>query len=621
MNAREVAMGWAATLVSASALAQGASSEITPGADIRQHSSGGGFSVSQGGGSASFSMQNGRADGYYAGVGEQSGIRAGDGGFDIAVKGNTDLTGAYIASAAAPERNRLTTGTLSFADMKNSSGYDASSAGISGGGGVGDGGNPYSTHGATTGRNTGGGLPLYVGESHSSEAATRSAISAGSVTIGDEAKQKQDIAMLGRVTADMNGAVQTTPDLRDVLSNQSDLIGAAQAAAETVAKQIGAYADKKRGQALEAAEQERDPTLRESYWQTAREWGEGGAYRVALHVAGSALTGGLTGGGGGAAGGAVGAGLSAKFAPRLEEIAQSIRDAGPTGHVDLDRLLGNVVSNVLAGAVGAAGGGPTGALAGAATDRFNRQLDQSEYDDAKRHAKTVAKELGISAQAAEGRIVAEILRNSDKQTAGASGGKHDWEVRGIVGCQNLNCDGYKSDRNYANHDYNNQHIEPNQASHDLGQSQLGSGLTDAELRHENLTYERVGKIALTSAACVLSGGVACKAAATGLGTSALFSFATDKPLTTAEAIGGLYGGAIGGIYAANLRFWAGEVNSWFEKAVLGVTKVTPAFAGKQTGVSLGNSTGLDGSVDPLLDPGVNPWWGYKNMINQFKGND
>jgi hypothetical protein len=90
----------------------------------------------------------------------------------------------------------------------------------------------------------------------------------------------------------------------------------------------------------------------------------------------------------------------------------------------------------------------------AAGDRFNRQLHQSEYDDAKRHAKTVAKELGISERQAEGRIVAEILRNSDKQTAEASGGKHDYEVRSIVGCQNLNCNGYKNDPQYANHDYN-----------------------------------------------------------------------------------------------------------------------------------------------------------------------
>jgi filamentous hemagglutinin len=146
-----------------------------------------------------------------------------------------------------------------------------------------------------------------------------------------------------------------------------------------------------------------------------------------------------------------------------------------------------------------------------------------------------------------------MLRNSDKQTGDASGGKHDWDVRSIVGCQNLNCNASKNDPNYANHDYNSQFIAPNQGAYDLGQQNLGSGVTDAELRQQNLFYERTGKFALAGAACLLSGGVAGKAAVTGLGTATLFNYASGKPLTTAEAIGSLYGGAIGGIYSARVR--------------------------------------------------------------------
>ncbi|MGG1944216.1 hemagglutinin repeat-containing protein [Trinickia sp. NRRL B-1857] len=356
----------------------------------QQRSVGGGFSVSQGGGSASFSIQNGRASGSYAGVSEQSGIQAGDRGFDITVKGNTDLKGAYIASVAAPEENRLSTGTLSFADVHNSSGYDASSVGVGAGGGVGDGGNDYATHGASTGKNVGGGLPLRVSESHGSQASTRSAISGGRITIGNEARQKQDIALLNRDAMGLNGEVEALPDLQNVLSTQSDLIGAAQASAETVAKQIGAYADARRASALDAAKREADPKLKESHSQEAKNWGEGGAYRVALHLAGGALTGGLTGGGTGAVGGAVGAGLSAKLAPHLKEVARSIREAGPTGNDDVDQLLGNVASNLLAGGAAAVVGGSTGALMGAATDRFNRQLG----DDEKKLAKQLTEKSG-----------------------------------------------------------------------------------------------------------------------------------------------------------------------------------------------------------------------------------
>ncbi|MCX4164125.1 MULTISPECIES: hypothetical protein [Paraburkholderia] len=257
-------------------------------------------------------------------------------------------------------------------------------------------------------------------------------------------------------------------------------------------------------------------------------------------------------------------------------------------------------------------------IRGRQTDLYNRQLHQSEYDKARQHAKAVAKELGISEQDAEGRIVAEMLRNSDKQTAEASGGKHDYEIRSIVGCQNLNCDGYKDDPQYANHDFNSQYVKLNQQAYDFGQQHLGTGRNDAELRQQNLPYERTGKLIIAGAACLVSGPIACKAALSSFGATLGLSYLSGTPLTTAETMGGLYGGALGGIYGQNLAAWSTGSSSFMQTAVLFVSKTGTITAGKQIGTSLGNTTGLGQSVDPMFDPSTNPWWGAKNTWNQIK---
>ncbi|MBM5570404.1 MULTISPECIES: hypothetical protein [Deefgea] len=55
----------------------------------------------------------------YAAVNEQSGLNAGDGGFNITVKGNIDLKGAVATSSADESKNQLTTGGLTAARQLN----------------------------------------------------------------------------------------------------------------------------------------------------------------------------------------------------------------------------------------------------------------------------------------------------------------------------------------------------------------------------------------------------------------------------------------------------------------------------------------------------------------------
>ncbi|WP_152601905.1 hemagglutinin repeat-containing protein [Burkholderia paludis] len=477
-----------------------------------QSSSGGGFSISQGGASASFSQSKGNASSSYAGVNEQAGIHAGDGGFNINVTGNTDLKGGLIASDADASKNSLTTGSLSFSDIQNQSHYDASSSGFSAGATTGDGGMNYSTHGSASGKNAGGAAPMLgQNDSGSDSATTKSGVSAGTVTITDSANQKQDVASLNRDTTNTNGTVAKLPDMQNLLANQSDMMAAASAAGEAVSRRIGDYADEMKRQAEKNGDQ-----------AGVDAWKEGGANRALMQGAGAALVTGVAGGN--AVGGAAGAAIASIASGKLNELSSAIEGSDPTGNANMNQALGNIVANALATGAGGVVGGESGAFSGYNVDRFNRQLHPDEYARAKKDAKIVAEKLGISLQEAEGRIVAEILRNSDEQTAEASGGKHDWEIRSIVGCQNLNCDGYKNDSQYANHDYNSQYIKPNQDAYNAGQKQLGTGLTDAELRNQNIAYERTGKTAIAVTACLVSGGTACKTAASGLATTLGLSF-------------------------------------------------------------------------------------------------
>ena len=352
-----------------------ASVRDTMASAAHQESSGGGFAISQGGGSASFSHTNANANGSYAGVNEQAGIQAGDGGFSISVKGNTDLKGAVIAGDADASRNNLSTGTLTFSDIQNQSSYDAHSGGFSAGVTTGDGGANYSTHGpgsTANGPNAGGGAPmLSQNDSGSDSAATRSGISTGTVSVTDAASQMQDIASLNRDTSNTNGTVAKLPDANNLLDRQADMMAAASAAGEAVSQRIGDYADRQ-------ARATGDP-----------EWAEGGTYRAAMQAAGAALVTGLAGGN--ALGGAAGAGIASIAAGKLNGLSDAIAGSDPTGNSDMNKALGNIVANVIATSAGAAVGGNAGAFEGYNVDRYNRQLHPQE--------KTAAKQIAANAAA------------------------------------------------------------------------------------------------------------------------------------------------------------------------------------------------------------------------------
>ncbi|WP_053507133.1 hemagglutinin repeat-containing protein [Xanthomonas oryzae] len=173
--------------------------------------------------SASASYSSNKVNGDFASVTEQSGIQAGDGGFDIRVHGNTDLKGGVIAStqtAVDAGVNRLQTGTLTVSDITNTNNYKATGISLSGGYAAGgsDGKDgtktdtqtpPTTNNGSNwSWQNQGSGVQGasagYASKSGSQASLTTSGISGGAVVMTDQAGQQ---AKTGQSVSDVLAAL------------------------------------------------------------------------------------------------------------------------------------------------------------------------------------------------------------------------------------------------------------------------------------------------------------------------------------------------------------------------------------------------------------------------------
>ncbi|EHJ6181596.1 contact-dependent inhibition toxin CdiA [Escherichia coli] len=192
-------------------------------------------------------------------VAEQTGMFAGDGGFDITVGRHTQLDGAVIASTATPDKNHLDTGTLGFSDLHNEADYKVSHSGISlsGGGSFGD----------KFQGNMPGGMISAGGHSGHAEGTTQAAVAEGTITIRDRDNQKQNLANLSRDPVHANDSIspifdkekeqrrlQTVGLISDIGSQVADIartqgeLNALKAAKEATGETLPANATEKQRQ-------------------------------------------------------------------------------------------------------------------------------------------------------------------------------------------------------------------------------------------------------------------------------------------------------------------------------------------------------------------------------------
>ncbi len=281
-------------------------------------------------------------------VAEQTGMFAGDGGFDITVGRHTQLDGAVISSTATADKNSLDTGTLGFSDIHNEADFKTQHSGISisGAGSFGD----------QFKGNMPGGMISAAGNSGHAEGTTQSAVANGTITVRDKENQQQDIAGLSRDTAGANGSISPVFDKEKEQNRQQEvqLIGelGGQAAdiVRTQGELNGLSVAKKAHPEMSAEALKNTP----EYRAEMSKYGTGSDLQRGIQAATAALQG-LSGGD------MVGA-LAGGAAPYLaEQIKKQVGEDNVAANTIAHAILGGMVAelsgnNGLSGAAGAAAG-------------------------------------------------------------------------------------------------------------------------------------------------------------------------------------------------------------------------------------------------------------------------
>nr|WP_304502715.1 VENN motif pre-toxin domain-containing protein [Citrobacter sp. EC_71] len=506
----------------------------------------------------------------YASVQEQTGLFAGDGGFDVTVGGHTQLDGVVIASTATADKNSLDTGTLGFRDIHNEADFTVSHAGAGMSAGTGD-----------TGGGFKGNMPVGMvtvgGNSGHADGTTQAAVAGGTIAVRDAANQQQDVAGLSRDAEHANDSISPIFDKEKEQKRLQEvsLIGDIGSQAADIARTQGE---------LNALEEARkvypDKTVEElketQTWRDAQaEYGTGSDFQRGIQAATAALQ--------GLAGGDAGAALAGTSAPYLANIIG--HDLGLSDEAAL------IAHAILGGAAAAmqgnsAAAGAAGAVSG---ELVAKAIMEAMYPDKRVSELSEAEKQTISMLASLSAGMAGALAggSSSSAAAGAQAGKNAVE-----------------------------------------NNSLGSVLAAANANKPGTTENYAsGTQAAIKEACSGNTPVSCQMAVAALGT-----VMSGGVLPEAMVISGVISaGAVGGVdYVMNgsvdpknviAAYWSGALTRYtgFESTVLinaGSSAIVSYLDGKNPFL-YGTIGGLGGAIgygignkfiEPMLGDVVNPTW-------------
>ncbi|WP_291915360.1 hemagglutinin repeat-containing protein, partial [Limnohabitans sp.] len=320
--------------------------------------------ICAGASTANVSVSKTNINSNYQSVGEQTAIRAGDGGFNIDVQGKTTLTGAQITStdkAVQGGKNSFTSaGGIDMQDLQNSAQYDASSYSLS-----------ARVQGDSRKKD---GTPMLDKAGQPIKGKPEGSAGFGSDSGQGSSTSTSGISGVAGNTSARTGDQETgLKPLFDAAKTKADVQGQVAITAEFGKNASKAWGDFATNQENELRSQGKH--------EEADKWREGGTYRAAGHFA----IGGLGGGGAGALASG-GISLAADSLNSLQdELKDKLIELGMSP--DAAQMFSQGAGMATAGTLGTAAGGTVGGGSAFNTDTSNRQLHPEEKQRIKELAK------------------------------------------------------------------------------------------------------------------------------------------------------------------------------------------------------------------------------------------